>query len=57
MGRDEEHTSRDQLLHLASNGWVLHMVLQRRRVALGLLQNTLHDWVLQDSHDVGVLRQ
>ena len=31
------------------------MFLQRRRIALGLLQNTLHDRILQNLHDLRIL--
>ena len=48
------HTSSNQLLHLDPNVRIAHVLLQRRRVALGLLENALHDRVLEDGHDIRV---
>ena len=50
-----DDTSNYQLLNLGPNTWILHVLLQSRRVALGLLQDGLHDWVLQDTHDLNVI--
>ena len=38
--------------YLRADAWVLHVFLQSCRIALGLLQDGLHDWVLQDTHDL-----
>jgi hypothetical protein len=35
----------DQLIDLAADDRVLHMILKGSRVTLGLLQNRLHDWI------------
>ena len=42
----------DQLLHICADLGILHMLLQGRGVVLGLLQDALHDGVLQDRHDL-----
>lgn len=45
-------TGSHQLLDLHPHLGVLHVLLQSGRVALGLLQNALHDRVLEDGHDL-----
>lgn len=47
-----DHTRCHQLLHTDPHLRVLHVLLQSRRVALRLLQNALHDGVLEDRHDL-----
>jgi len=42
----------DQLLHVCADLSILHMLLQGRGVVFGLLQDALHDGVLQDRHDL-----
>lgn len=43
-----DDTRSDQLLDLAPDDGVLHVVLERGRVGLSLLQDRLHDWVAHD---------
>ena len=45
----------DKLLNLRADARVLEMLLQRRRVVLGLLQNALHDGVLEDADDLMIM--
>jgi hypothetical protein len=47
-----DNTSMHQLLHLRPDGRVLEMFLQRSRVVLCLLEDALHDGVLQDACDL-----
>jgi hypothetical protein len=42
----------DKLLHLDADIWVLEMLLERGWVLLGLLEDAIHDWVLQDADDL-----
>ena len=42
----------DQLLHVCADLGILHMLLKGRGVVLGLLQDALHDGILQDRHDL-----
>jgi len=45
-------TYRNQLLHTRPDLRISHVLVQRLRVALGLLQDALHDRVLQDLQDL-----
>ena len=47
-----DHACCHKALDLVSNSWVFHVFLKCCRVALGLLQNALHDRILQDRHDL-----
>jgi hypothetical protein len=47
-----DDSSSDKLLDLHSDMGILHMLLQRRRIALCLLKDALHDRILEDSHDL-----
>ena len=40
-----DDTRTNQLIDLIPHNRVLHVVLERRRVGLSLLQNRLHDWI------------
>lgn len=42
----------DQLLDLALDRWVLHVLLKSRWVTLCLLQDGVHDWILHDRHNL-----
>ena len=44
-----DDTGGDQLLDSCPDGGVLHVVLQRGWVAFGLLENALHDGILEDT--------
>lgn len=47
-----DHTGMHQLLDLGSDLRVLQVLLQRRRIFLGLLQDGLHNGVLQDTDNL-----
>lgn len=47
-----DDTSGDELLNLAPDVCVLHVLLKGSRVAPGLLEDTLHDRILEDRHDL-----
>lgn len=49
---DPDHASSHQFLDLRPDLDVLHMLLKRRRVTLGLLEDALHDRVLENRHDL-----
>lgn len=50
-----DDTRGHELLYLGANVCVLEMLLQRSRVVLGLLQDALHNGVLQDGDDLAKL--
>jgi len=49
-----DDTSVHQLLNLGADAGVLEMLLQRCGVVLGLLEDGLHDGVLEDADDLSV---
>ena len=49
---DTNDTRRHKLLYLGPDTGVLHVLGQRRRVGLCLLQNSLHHRVLHNRHDL-----
>lgn len=50
-----DDTSSHQLLDLHPHLRVLHVLLQGGGIALGLLENALHNGVLEDRHDLGIV--
>lgn len=49
---ETNNPSSNQFLNLASDLGILHVFLQGGGVTLCLLQNALHDGVLEDGHDL-----
>lgn len=49
-----DHTSGNQFLNLQTDMGVLHVLLEGSRVATGLLQDALHDRILENGHDLGM---
>lgn len=47
-----DDTRSHEFLDLQPDVGVLHVLLQRGRVVLGLLEDALHDRVLEDGHDL-----
>lgn len=47
-----DHTGGHQLLDLDAHRGVLHVLLQSGGVALGLVEDALHDGVVEDGHDL-----
>jgi hypothetical protein len=47
-----DNTSANEFPNLACNRWVLHMILERGRVVLRLLEDAVHDWVLKDAENL-----
>lgn len=42
----------DKLLNLGANARIFEVLLQGCRVVLGLLENALHDGILEDADDL-----
>lgn len=55
LSPQSDDSRRNQFLDLTPDLRILKMVLQRSRITLGLLQDTLHDRVLKYAHHIRVL--
>ncbi len=54
LSANSNNTSCDEFLDLSADSWVPHVLLERGRVTLSLLQNSLHHGILHYTHDLNV---